>query len=178
MLIEQGLLEDFIQPLLKKACNPMLFAKITSCTWDPVQWTLTTKKDSNLNDKMKAFEGSSWFKDEFGLLNKANCRTNHVAPKALYKIDGGGSFNFIYHCHRPMASTAETGTTKKVGFANNNNVNSNDDSSRGSTSQLSATSSKSGSRAEELLLKKPSGGNVASASSDKEMGTSGVTGGG
>jgi hypothetical protein len=69
MLIEQGLLKDFIQLLLKKACNPMLFG--TSCTWDPVQQTLMTKKNSNLNDKIKAFEGSSWFKDEFGLLNKA-----------------------------------------------------------------------------------------------------------
>jgi hypothetical protein len=163
MLIEQGPHEDFIQPLLKKTWDPTLFAKITSCTWDPVQRTLTTKKDSKPNVMMKAFEGASWFKDEFGLLNKANRRTDHFALKALNKLDGEGYFRSIHDPCRHMASTAKTGTTKKVGLTNVDNVNSNDDSSWGSASQLSATCRKLGSHAERSLPKNPSGDNVAPA---------------
>ncbi len=113
MLIEQALPGDFIQPLLEKTWDFTLFAEITSCTWDPVQWTLTMKMESKLNNKMKAYEATSWAKDEFSLLNKANCRTDHVAPKALYKLDGEGSLKSIHDCHRPVAFTAKTGTTKK-----------------------------------------------------------------
>ncbi len=34
MLLEQGLPDNFIQCLLKKACNLTLFAKISTCKWD------------------------------------------------------------------------------------------------------------------------------------------------
>jgi hypothetical protein len=45
MLLKQGLPKDFIQNLLKKACDPTLFAKIASCEWEVTQQFLTTKKD-------------------------------------------------------------------------------------------------------------------------------------
>ncbi len=48
-----------IQPLLKKACDPVLFDVISSCTWDATQHTLTTMKDSEHNEKMKAFENAA-----------------------------------------------------------------------------------------------------------------------
>jgi hypothetical protein len=52
------------------------------------QRSLTTKKDSELNAKLKAFEGAAWFKDEFGLLKKNNSKSDHLAPKALYNLNG------------------------------------------------------------------------------------------
>jgi hypothetical protein len=59
MLLEQGLPDNFIQLLLKKACDPTLFAKISTCKWDVNLRTLTTKKDSKLNAKLKAFENAA-----------------------------------------------------------------------------------------------------------------------
>jgi hypothetical protein len=90
--------------------------------------------------KLKAFKGASWFKDEFGLLNKANRKSDHVAPKVLYNLEWGGPTrpSTIY---KPAADTAVKGNTKKVGFANVDDVDSKEDSSRGSTSHLSLTSS-------------------------------------
>jgi hypothetical protein len=102
------------------------------CKWDANLQTLTTKKDSKLNAKLKAFENASWFKNEFGLLNKSSCKSDHIAPEALYNLDGGGSYKTIHDRHKPAATSAEKGNTKKVGFANNDVVNSNDNSSRGS----------------------------------------------
>jgi hypothetical protein len=177
MLLEQGLPDNFIQPLLKKTCDPTLFAKIPSCTWDATQCTLTMKKDSELNEKLKAFEDAPWFKDEFGLLNKPNQRSGHIAPEALYNLDGGGSYKTIYDCHRPAAGTADKGTTKKVGFANADNIGSNENSSQDSASRSSLTSSKSISIIERSLPKDPLGGNVPSASSAEEEGTLGATDG-
>ncbi len=52
MLLKQGLPDNFIQPLFKKACNPVLFIVISSCTWDATQQTLTTMKDSDHNEKI------------------------------------------------------------------------------------------------------------------------------
>jgi hypothetical protein len=178
MLLKQGLPDDFTQPLLKKTCDPTLFAEIPSCTWDATQRTLTTKKDLELNEKLKAFKDAPWFKDEFGLLNKPNPRSGHIAPKALYKLDGGGSYRTIHDRHRPTAGTADKGTTKKVGFANANNISSNDDSSQDSASRSSLTSSKSISIIEQSLPKDPLGGNITSASSAEEEGTSCATDGG
>ncbi len=143
MLLKQDLPKDFIQTLLKKACNLTLFAKIPSCKWDATQRTMTTKKDSELNGKLKAFKGASWVKDEFGLLNKANRKSDHAAPKALYNLNGGGSYKTIHDCHKPAADTAKKGNTKKVGFANNDDIDSNEDSSWGSASQSNLTSSRS-----------------------------------
>jgi hypothetical protein len=91
---------------------------------------------------LKAFEDALWFKDEFGLLNKPNQWSGHIAPKALYNLDGGGSYKTIHNRHRPAAGTADKGTTKLVGFANANNIGSDDDSSRDSASHSSLTSSK------------------------------------
>jgi hypothetical protein len=51
---------------------------------------MMTKKDSKSNAKLKAFEGTSWFKDKFGLLNKGNRKSDHIAPKALYNLNSGG----------------------------------------------------------------------------------------
>jgi hypothetical protein len=178
VLLEQGLPNGFIQPLLKKTCDPTLFAKIPSCTWEATQCTLTTKKDSELNEKLKAFEDAPWFKDEFGLLNKPNQRSGHIAPKALYNLDGGGSYKTIHNRHRPAAGTADKGTTKKVGFADADDVGSDDNSSRDSASHSSLTSSKSISIVERSLSKDPLGGNVASVSSAEEEGTLGMTDGG
>jgi hypothetical protein len=178
MLLEQGLPDDFIQPLLKKACNPTLFAEISTCKWDANLRTLTTKKDSKLNAKLKAFENASWFKDEFGLLNKSSHKSDYIAPKALYNLDGGGSYKTIHDRHKPAATSAKKGNTKKIRFANNNVFDSDDNSSRGSTSQSGLASSGSISIVERLLPRNPSGGIISSTSSGEEEGTSGVTKGG
>jgi hypothetical protein len=178
MLLEQGLPDNFIQPLLKKACNLTLCAEISTCEWDTNLQTLTTKKDSKLNAKLKAFENASWFKDELGLLNKSSRKSDHIAPKALYNLDGGGSYKTIHDHHKPAATRAEKSNTKKVGFANYDVVDSNDDSSRGSASQSGSASSRLISIVERSLPRNSSGGIIASTSSGEEEGTSGATEGG
>jgi hypothetical protein len=178
MLLKQGLPDNFIQPLLKKACDPTLFTKISTCKWDVNQRTLTTKKDSKLNEKLKAFENVSWFKNEFGLLNKSSRKSDHIAPKALYNLDGGGSYKTIHNCHKPAATSAKKGNTKKVRFADNDVVDSNEDSSRGSASQSGLASSGSISIVKRLLPRNPSRGIIASTSSSEEEGTLGATKGG
>ncbi len=122
-----------------------------------------------MNAKLKAFEGAAWSKDKVGLLKKNNCKSDHLAPKALYNLDGGGLYKSIHDCHWPTAAPVAKGNTTKVRFANVNNVDSNDDSSQGSASRSSPASSGLISIVEWLLPKNPSGGNVTSASSDEEM---------
>jgi hypothetical protein len=100
-------------------------------------------KDSEHNVKMKAFENAAWFKDKFGLLKKAICKKDYVAPKALYNLDGGGSYKSIHDCHRSMAADAKVGTAKKVGFADMVNIYRKD-GSRESASHASRTSALSG----------------------------------
>ncbi len=92
---------------------------------------------------MKAFENTSWFKDEFGLLNKSSRKSDHIAPKALYNLDGGGSYETIHDRHKPAATSAKKGNTEKVRFANDDVVNSGDNSSWGSASQSGSASSES-----------------------------------
>jgi hypothetical protein len=92
----------------------MLFAEVSSCTWDAPQRTLTTNLE--LNKKMKAFKNASWFKDKFGLLNQARAtqKKDYVAPEALYTLEGGGSFKSIHDCHRPAVEKAKAVLPKKL----------------------------------------------------------------
>jgi hypothetical protein len=177
MLLEQGFPKDFIQPLLKKVCDPTLFAEIYSCTWDATYLTLTTKKDSELNEKMKAYENASWFKNKLGLLRKAICKKDYVAHEALYNLDGGELLKSVHDRHHPTAADAKADSTKKVGFADMVKVKSKD-KARNSASHASTTSALSGLSEERLLPKDPSGGHNASASLTEEMDASGATSGG
>jgi hypothetical protein len=71
-------------------------------------------------------------------LKKAICKKDYVAPKALYNLDGGGSYKSIHDRHRSVAVDA------KVGFADMVNIYSKDES-RESASHASRTSALSGS---------------------------------
>ncbi len=112
------------------------------------------------------------------MLNKSSRKSDHIAPKALYNLDGGGSYKTIHDRHKPAATSAKKGNTKMVGFANNDIVDSNDHSSWGSSSRLGSASSGSISIVKRLLPRNPSGGIIASTSSGEEEGTLGATKGG
>jgi hypothetical protein len=76
MLIEQGLLEDFISGLLNKSCEATMLAKATKCKWDPKSRPFTTEDKMNCEEETRVFKGASWFKDEFGLLAKGSKQKN------------------------------------------------------------------------------------------------------
>ncbi len=71
MLLEQGLLEEFIKDLLARTCEASILGEMHNCQWDEETCTLATANKAKREKKVKAFKSASWFKDEFGLLPKA-----------------------------------------------------------------------------------------------------------
>jgi hypothetical protein len=66
VLKEQRLPDDLIDNLLKNSCEATILAKMYQCKWDPDNQVLTTEEKVSCAKKNKAFEGATWFKDEFG----------------------------------------------------------------------------------------------------------------
>jgi hypothetical protein len=60
-LQDQGLPNDFIDSLLKNSCEATMLADMSRCTWDSVNWVLTTKDELTKAEKTKAFKGAAWF---------------------------------------------------------------------------------------------------------------------
>ncbi len=100
ILIEQGLPEDFITGLLNKSCEATMLAKATKCKWDSNSRTLITEDEMNCEEETRAFEGASWFKDEFGLLAKGSKQKKYATPEALFNLDGGGSVKTTHNHHK------------------------------------------------------------------------------
>jgi hypothetical protein len=111
MLNEQGLLDDFIDNLLKNSCEGTMLAKMYQCMWDPDNRVLTTEEEVYCAEETKVFEGAAWFKDEFGLLSQnSQTQKRYTAPEALFKLDESGLRKTIHDHHE--------------GFLNNNGPNS------------------------------------------------------
>ncbi len=65
-------------------------------------------------EKIKAFEGAAWFKDEFGLLEqKARNQKRYAAPEVLFNLNDAGLRKTI-HDHQRAPQESE-GTTYQVG---------------------------------------------------------------
>jgi hypothetical protein len=63
--------------------------------------TLTTAEEATCEEEVKAFESTSWFKDEFGLLPKElGKQKNYTAPEALHNLEGAGSVKTIHDHHK------------------------------------------------------------------------------
>jgi hypothetical protein len=113
-LKEQGLPDEFINELLQKLCKATMLANMHRCKWDAATWTLTTEDKLDQVEKIKAFEGAAWLKDEFGLLGqKAHNQKRYAAPEALFNLDDAGSRKTIHDHHR--APQESEGTTYQVG---------------------------------------------------------------
>jgi hypothetical protein len=109
MLLEQGLLEEFIKDLLARTCEASMLGEMHNCQWDEETCTLTTAKETKREKAVKAFKSASWFKDEFGLLAKAAGKKKHyTTPKALYSLGGAGSVKTIHDCHEKPIVAIET----------------------------------------------------------------------
>jgi hypothetical protein len=79
-----------------------------NCTWDEVTRTLTTKEEVERQEVIKAFESAHWFRDKFGFLGKKDQGKNHVAPEALYNLDGNMSYTTIHNCHEAQVTPGGT----------------------------------------------------------------------
>jgi hypothetical protein len=55
-LKEQGLPKDFIDSLLRNSCEATMLANMSQCTWDSVNWVLTTDDELAKEEKTKAFK--------------------------------------------------------------------------------------------------------------------------
>jgi hypothetical protein len=100
MLREQGFPEDFITKLIKGMCEAALVTEMHKCKWDSSTQTLTTPKEEKKKDIIRAFESASWFRDEFGLLDKAAKNADkYVAPQAVFDLDGE-TVKMIHDRHR------------------------------------------------------------------------------
>jgi hypothetical protein len=113
-LKEQGLPDEFINELLQKLCKATMLADMHRCKWDAATRTLTTKDELDQVEKIKAFEGAAWFKDEFGLLGqKAFNQKRYAAPGVLFDIDDAGLRKTIHDRH--WAPQESEGMTYQVG---------------------------------------------------------------
>jgi hypothetical protein len=103
-LIEHGLPQEFVEDLLDHSCEATMLAERHRCKWDTATKTLTTAEDSIEAEKVKAFEGAAWFRDEFGLLGKNATRnqTRYVPPEALFDLDDAESRKTIHDRHRKV----------------------------------------------------------------------------
>ncbi len=100
MLIEADFPEDFIKTLLRKSCEASLVAEISACKWEKTSRTLTTPADEKHEKKLKAFEGATWFKDEFGFLNKKVKPLTKRPPEDLFNLDSSASVKTIHDRHQ------------------------------------------------------------------------------
>ena len=89
MLWEQGFPEDFINKLIEGTCEATQVNEMHRCKWDSSTQTLTALEEEKKKDIIKAFENASWFRDEFGLLDKmAKDADKYGAPQAVFNLDG------------------------------------------------------------------------------------------
>jgi hypothetical protein len=109
-----GLPDEFINELLQKSCKATMLADMHRCKWDAATRTLTTEDELDQVEKIKAFEGAVYFKDEFGLLGqKARNQKRYAAPEALFNLDDAGLRKAIHDHHQ--APQESEGTTYQVG---------------------------------------------------------------
>ena len=81
--------EDFITKLIEGMCEAALDTEMHKCKWDSSTQTLIMPKEEKKKDIIRAFKSESWFRDEFGLLDKAARIANkYVAPQAVFDLDG------------------------------------------------------------------------------------------
>ena len=133
------------------------------CKWDSSTQTLTIPKEEKKKDIVKAFENASWFRDEFGLLDKsAKNADKYGAPQAVFDLDGKTVKTIHdHHCITEEQDLPQTpprhskaGTMKKKKVEEINLVNSDnsgdssaemDDNSQGdSASSTDSSRSQSG----------------------------------
>jgi hypothetical protein len=112
-LKEQGLPDKFIDELLQKSCEATMLADMHRCKWVASARTLITQDKLTQVEKTKAFEGATWFRDEFGLLGQKARNNRYAAPEALFYLDDAGSRKIIHDCH--WAPQKSEGTTDLVG---------------------------------------------------------------
>jgi hypothetical protein len=100
-------------------------------------------------EKTKAFEGSAWFKDKFGLLAQTlHKQKRYTAPEALFNLDESGLRKTIHDRHESHHNTnrpdASGGTPpRRAALGKPNSAVGMVDltgSTRGSTSQMSSSS--------------------------------------
>jgi hypothetical protein len=104
MLLEQGLPEQFITDLIKNFCEAYMISKQNTCTWNAATRTLTTTNEAVKEAETKSFEGTAWFRDEFGLLEGgAHRNEKRPLPETFFNLDGA-SVNAIYDRHQALTA--------------------------------------------------------------------------
>jgi hypothetical protein len=106
-LKEQGFLSEFVKTLLDKACKAATVATSYKYKWDETAHNLVSDDDKKNEDVLKAYENVNWFKDEFGLLDRAKSKS-YTAPEALFNLDGVESHITIHDRHQKPSSPPPT----------------------------------------------------------------------
>jgi hypothetical protein len=98
MLQEAGFTEDFIKQLIRKFCEASLVAEVALCKWDSSTRTLSTPVPDEKHKKaIKAFEGTAWFKVEFGLLSKGKKVPISLPQEDFFNLDGTALIKTIHN---------------------------------------------------------------------------------
>lgn len=104
-LHELGFPDDFIKSLVERACEAATVAKSFKYQWDETTKSLTSKKEKKADDALKSFEHAAWYKDEFGLLDRAKSK-EYTVPEALFNLDGAASQKTIHDRHEGTKPTS------------------------------------------------------------------------
>ena len=101
-LVEEGMDSDFVDTLLREACDPSLFHTAGDCEWDTETKTLITPEDRE-KEKEADMTKAKWYKDDFGdFLSKVGKRDKkggekkqYADPENIYKLDDERSVDTV-----------------------------------------------------------------------------------
>jgi hypothetical protein len=69
---------------------------------------IVTNKEVERQEEIKVFERAPWFRDEFSILGKKDQGKKHMAPEALYDLDGNKSYKTIHNRHEVQVTPVGT----------------------------------------------------------------------
>jgi hypothetical protein len=142
-LQEKRFPKEFVTDLLRKSCDPVLFASIFECTWDSKDQVVTRPDDEELKRKREEEERSQqWYKDIINIhlitTQKSPPRA-HVPPEALYDLDAVRSVGTI-NPHRKKVQSVKNAKVKNKAKSTGDSDSLGDDSDNSDSASDNATS--------------------------------------
>ena len=130
-LRDKKLPEDFLIDLLRKSCDPLLFADAFNCKWDPKDQVITRPDEEELRAKEAAqAESQKWYKDMINMhmiTQQASPAKPQVPPEARFDISDQSVTTI--NVHKKKASTSAQATTKAKSTGDSDSVGDDDDNS-------------------------------------------------
>lgn len=116
-LRDKNLPEDFLIDLLRKSCDPCLFADAFNCKWDPKDQVITRPDEEELRAKEAAqAESQKWYKDMINMhmiTQHASPPKPQLPPEARFDISDQSVTTINVHKKKAANSSAQAHTNAK-----------------------------------------------------------------